>query len=191
METLMKSFKMQTVLPLNQVNRNNRFISEEAAQAMLDHLPQQAKENGIAVRLNFPRPNFPGEEWPRFVELDLAEIQGFAKMFIQDHKLMADIDIIDDGNEVRKFICDGLDKGSLVPAPYGTGNIDMENRDGSGKECEVLSNWAVNGISIISKEQSVLANTGLSPKSGVVVSELARMIAAVGTLAIIVGIMAF
>lgn len=190
METPMKTFKMQTVLPLNQVNRNNRFISEEVAQTMLDHLPQQAKENGIAVRLNFPRPNFP-EEWPRFVELDLAEIQGFAKMFIQDHKLMADIDIIDDGNEVRKFICDGLGKGSLVPAPYGTGNIDMEIRDGSGKECEVLSNWAVNGIGIISKEQSVLANTGLSSKSGVVVSELARMIAAVGTLAIIVGIMAF
>ena len=28
METPMKTFKMQTVLPLNQVNRNNRFISE-------------------------------------------------------------------------------------------------------------------------------------------------------------------
>ena len=186
METPMKTFKMQTVLPLNQVNRNNRFISEEVAQAMLDHIPQQAKENGIAVRLNFPK-----EEWPKFAECELAEIQGFAKMFIQDHKLMADIDIIDDGNEVRKFICDGLGKGALVPAPYGTGNIDMEIRDGSGKECEVLSNWAVNGIGIISKEQSVLANTGLSPKSGVVVSELARMIAAAGTLAIIVGIMAF
>lgn len=186
METPMKSFKMQTVLPLNQVNRNNRFISEEVAQKMLDNLPQQAKEGGIAVRLNFPR-----EEWPRFAECELAEIQGFAKMFIQDHKLMADIDIIDDGNEVRKFICDGLDKGSLVPAPYGTGNIDMETRDGSGKECEVLSNWAVNGIGIISKDRSVLANTGLSPKSGVVVSELVRMIASVGTLAIIVGIMAF
>lgn len=186
MDFQMKSFKMQTVLPLNQVNRNNRFISEAVAQKMLDNLPQQAKENGIAVRLNFPR-----EEWPRFAECKLDEIQGFAKMFIQDHKLMADIDIIDDGNEVRKFICDGLDKGSLVPAPYGTGNVDMEIRDGSGKECEVLSNWAVNGIGIITKEQSVLANTGLSPKSGVVVSELARMIAAVGTVAVTVGMLLF
>ncbi len=186
MDFQMKSFKMQTVLPLNQVNRNNRFISEEVAQKMLDNLPQQVKEGGIAVRLNFPR-----EEWPRFAECKLAEIQGVAKMFIQDHKLMADIDIIDKGDEVSKLICDGLDKGSLVPAPYGTGNVDMEIRDGSGKECEVLSNWAVNGIAIISKEQSVLANTGLSSKSGVVVSELARMIAAAGTLAVIVGLMLF
>ena len=186
MDFQMKSFKMQTVLPLNQVNRNNRFISEEVAQKMLDNLPQQAKEGGITVRLNFPR-----EEWPRFVECDLAETQGFAKLFIHDHKLMADIDIIDKGNEVSKLICDGLDKGSLVPAAYGTGNIDMEIRDGSDKECEVLSNWVVNGIGIISKEQSVLVGTGLSSKSGVVVSELARMIAAAGTLAVIVGLMLF
>ena len=186
METPMKTFKMQTVLPLNQVNRNNRFISEEVAQKMLDNLPQQAKENGITVRLNFPR-----EEWPRFSGCKLADIQGFAKMFIQDHKLMADIDIIDKGDEVSKLICDGLDKGSLVPAPYGTGNVDMEIRDGSDKECEVLSNWVVDGIGIICREQSVLANTGLSPKSGVVVSEFARMIAAVGTVAITVGMLAF
>lgn len=186
MDFQMKSFKMQTVLPLNQVNRNNRFISEEVAQKMLDNLPQQVKENGIAVRLNFPR-----EEWPRFVECDLAETQGFAKMFIKDHKLMVDIDIIDKGNEVSKLICAGLDKGSLVPAAYGTGDIDMEIRDGSDKECEVLSNWVVNGIGIISKEQSVLIGTGLSSKSGVVVSELARMLAAAGTLAVIVGLMLF
>lgn len=186
METPMKTFKMQTVLPLNQVNRNNRFISEEVAQKMLGNLPQQAKEGGITVRLNFPR-----EEWPRFSDCKLDKIQGFAKMFIQDHKLMADIDIIDKGDEVSKLICDGLGKGYLVPAPYGIGNIDMEIRDGSDKECEVLSNWVVDGIAIISKEQSVLANTGLSSKSGVVVSELARMIAAVGTVAVTVGILLF
>lgn len=186
METPMKTFKMQTVLPLNQVNRNNRFISEEVAQKMLDNLPPPAMEHGIAVRLNFPK-----EEWPRFAECNLGDIQGFAKMYIQDHKLMADIDIIDKGNEVSKLICDGLDNGSLVPAPYGTGNIDMETRDGSDKECEILTNWAVNGIGIIRKDQSVLANTGLSSKSGIVVGELARMLAAVGTVAITVGMLAF
>ena len=126
-------------MPLGVVNRNNRKYSEKVVQTALDGL------NGkpVPVRLGMPREGRP-EDAP---EIDAKDIQGFADLSIKDHCLVTDLRI-KKSTEIGKFICNGLDDGSLVPAPFGTCTekaIDSVNE---------ISDFSLYGIGIIDRQRS-------------------------------------
>lgn len=127
------------VMPLGVVNRNNRKYSEEVVQTALDGL------NGkpVPVRLGMPREGRP-EDAP---EIHLDDIQGFADLSIKDHCLVSDLRI-KKSTEIGKFICNGLDDGSLVPAPFGT--CTAKPIDGVNE----ISDFSLYGIGIIDRQRS-------------------------------------
>lgn len=128
------------VMPLGVVNRNNRKYSEEVVQKALDDLDGQP----VRVRLGMPREDRPLE----VAEIrHLDDIQGFADLFIKDHCLVTELRI-QKATDIGKFICNGLDDGTLVPAPFGTGNakpIDGVNE---------ISDFSLHGIGIIDRQLS-------------------------------------
>ena len=127
------------VMPLDVVNRNNRKYSEEVVQTALNGLNGQP----VPVRLGMPREGRP-EDAP---EIHLDDIQGFAYLSIKDHCLVSELRI-QKATDAGKFICNGLDAGTLVPAPFGTGNakpIDGVNE---------ISDFSLYGIGIIDRQRS-------------------------------------
>ena len=128
------------VMPLGVVNRNNRKYSEEAVQKALDELNGQP----VCVRLGMPREDRPLE----VAELHhLDDIQGFADLSIKDHCLVTELRI-QKATDIGKFICKGLDDGTLVPAPFGTGNAKPI---GGVNE---ISDFSIHGIGIIDRQRS-------------------------------------
>lgn len=127
------------VMPLGVVNRNNRKYSEEVVQTALDGL------NGkpVPVRLGMPREGRPEDA----LEIHLDDIQGFADLSIKDHCLVSDLRI-KKSTEIGKFICNGLDDGSLVPAPFGT--CTAKAIDGVNE----ISDFLLYGIGIIDRQRS-------------------------------------
>jgi hypothetical protein len=134
-------------MPLGVVNRNNRKYSEEAVQKALDELNGQL----VCVRLGMPREDRPLE----VAEIHhLDDIQGFADLSIKDHCLVSELRI-QKATDIGKFICKGLDDGTLVPAPFGTGNakpIDGVNE---------ISDFSIHGIGIIDKQRSAWETTDM------------------------------
>lgn len=129
------------ILPLDAVNRNNRKFSKEVVQKAIDKLKGQP----VPCRLNMPRVEHP----ERMFEVDLQDIQGFADLSIKDNCLMAEMRILKD-SDVGKIICQGLDDGTMVPAPFGTGDANVSDN------VEEISNYTLTGIGIIDKRRSVL-----------------------------------
>lgn len=127
------------VMPLDVVNRNNRKYSEEVVQTALNGLNGQP----VPVRLGMPRERRP-EEAP---EIHLDDIQGFAYLSIKDHCLVSELRI-QKATDAGKFICNGLDAGTLVPAPFGTGNA--KPNDGVNE----ISEFSLYGIGIIDRQRS-------------------------------------
>lgn len=127
------------VMPLGVVNRNNRKYSEEVVQKALDDLDGRP----VPVQLDMPRNGRP-EEAP---EIDAKDIQGFADLSIKDHCLVSELRV-QKATDAGKIICKGLDAGTLVPAPFGTGNakpIDGVNE---------ISEFSLYGIGIIDRQRS-------------------------------------
>ena len=128
------------ILPLDAVNRNNRKFSKEVVQKAIDKLKGQP----VPCRLNMPRVERP----ERMFEVDLQDIQGFADLSIKDNCLMAEMRILKD-SDVGKIICQGLDDGTMVPAPFGTGDANVSDN------VEEISNYTLTGIGIIDKNRSI------------------------------------
>ena len=129
------------ILPLDTVNRNNRKFSKEVVQNAIDKLKGQP----VPCRLNMPRVEHPEQMF----EVDLQDIQGFADLYIKDNRLMAEMRIQKD-SDFGKLICQGLDDGTMVPAPFGSGDVNVSDN------VEEISNYTLTGIGIIDKRQSVL-----------------------------------
>ena len=129
------------ILPLDTVNRNNRKFSKEVVQNAIDKLKGQP----VPCRLNMPRVEHPEQMF----EVDLQDIQGFADLYIKDNRLMAEMRIQKD-SDFGKLICQGLDDGTMVPAPFGSGYVNVSDN------VEEISNYTLTGIGIIDKRQSVL-----------------------------------
>lgn len=129
------------ILPLDTVNRNNRKFSKEVVQKAIDKLKGQP----VPCRLNMPRVEHPEQMF----EVDLQDIQGFADLYIKDNRLMAEMRIQKD-SDFGKLICQGLDDGTMVPAPFGSGDVNVNDN------VEEISNYTLTGIGIIDKRQSVL-----------------------------------
>ena len=106
------------ILPLDTVNRNNRKFSKEVVQKAIDKLKGQP----VPCRLNMPRVEHPEQMF----EVDLQDIQGFADLSIKDNCLMAEMRILKD-SDFGKLICQGLDDGTMVPAPFGTGDATVSD----------------------------------------------------------------
>ena len=128
------------ILPLDTVNRNNRKFSKEVVQKAIDKLKGQP----VPCRLNMPRVERP----ERMFEVDLRDIQGFADLSIKDNCLMAEMRILKD-SDFGKLICQGLDDGSMVPAPFGTGDANVSGN------VEEISDYTLTGIGIIDKNRSI------------------------------------
>ena len=128
------------ILPLDTVNRNNRKVSKEVVQKAIDKLKGQP----VPCRLNMPRVERP----ERMFEVDLRDIQGFADLSIKDNCLMAEMRILKD-SDFGKLICQGLDDGSMVPAPFGTGDANVSGN------VEEISDYTLTGIGIIDKNRSI------------------------------------
>ena len=128
------------ILPLDTVNRNNRKFSKEVVQKAIDKLKGQP----VPCRLNMPRVERP----ERMFEVDLRDIQGFADLSIKDNCLMAEMRILKD-SDFGKLICQGLDDGSMVPAPFGTGDANVSGN------VEEISDYTLTGIGIIDKKRSI------------------------------------
>jgi len=128
------------ILPLDTVNRNNRKFSKEVVQKAIDKLKGQP----VPCRLNMPRVEHPEQMF----EVDLQDIQGFADLSIKDNCLMAEMRIQKD-SDVGKLICQGLDDGTMVPAPFGTGDANVSDN------VEEISNYTLTGIGIIDKNRSI------------------------------------
>lgn len=129
------------ILPLDTVNRNNRKFSKEVVQKAIGKLKGQP----VPCRLNMPRVEHPEQMF----EVDLQDIQGFADLYIKDNRLMAEMRIQKD-SDFGKLICQGLDDGTMVPAPFGSGDVNVSDN------VEEISNYTLTGIGIIDKRQSVL-----------------------------------
>ena len=129
------------ILPLDTVNRNNRKFSKEVVQKAIDKLKGQP----VPCRLDMPRVEHP----ENIYEFDLRDIQGFADLFIKDNCLMAKMRILED-SDFGKIICQGLDDGTMVPAPFGTGDANVSDN------AEEISNYTLTGIGIIDRRRSVL-----------------------------------
>ena len=128
------------ILPLDTVNRNNRKFSKEVVQKAIDKLKGQP----VPCRLNMPRVERP----ERMFEVDLHDIQGFADLAIKDNCLMVEMRIRQD-SEIGKLICRGLDDGTMVPAPFGTGDANVSDN------VEEISDYTLTGIGIIDKKRSI------------------------------------
>lgn len=128
------------ILPLDTMNRNNRKFSKEVVQKAIDKLKGQP----VPCRLNMPRVERP----ERMFEVDLRDIQGFADLSIKDNCLMAEMRILKD-SDFGKLICQGLDDGSMVPAPFGTGDANVSGN------VEEISDYTLTGIGIIDKNRSI------------------------------------
>lgn len=134
------------VMPLGVVNRNNRKYSEEVVQKALDDLDGRP----VRVRLGMPRDDRPME----VAEIrHLDDIQGFADLSIKDHCLVSEMRI-QKATDAGKIICKGLDDGTLVPAPFGTGNA--KPIDG----VDEISDFSLHGIGIIDKQLSAWETSG-------------------------------
>lgn len=133
------------VMPLGVVNRNNRKYSEEVVQTALDGLNGQP----VPVRLGMPREGRP-EDAP---EIHLDDIQGFAYLSIKDHCLVSELRV-QKATDAGKIICKGLDAGTLVPAPFGTGNA--KPIDG----VDEISDFSLYGIGIIDRQRSAWETSG-------------------------------
>lgn len=128
------------ILPLDTVTRNNRKFSKEVVQKAIDKLKGQP----VPCRLNMPRVEHP----ERMFEVDLRDIQGFADLSIKDNRLMAEMRILKD-SDFGKIICQGLDDGTMVPAPFGTGDANVSGN------VEEISNYTLTGIGIIDNNRSI------------------------------------
>ena len=135
-------YKLYTrcILPLDTVNRNNRKFSKEVVQKAIDKLKGQP----VPCRLNMPRVEHP----ERMFEVDLQDIQGFADLSIKDNCLMGEMRIRQD-SEIGKLICRGLDDGTMVPAPFGTGDANVSDN------VEEISDYTLTGIGIIDNNRSI------------------------------------
>lgn len=136
------NYKVYTrcILPLDTVNRNNRKFSKEVVQKAIDNL----KGRPVPCRLNMPPMEYP---YP-IGEVDVRDVQGFAGLSIKDHCLMAEMRIMK-GGRFGKFICQGLDDGTMVPAPFGAGVAKMNG------DVEEMSDYSLIGIGIIDKSCSI------------------------------------
>lgn len=134
-------------MPLGVVNRNNRKYSEEVVQKALDDLDGRP----VPVQLDMPREGRP-EEAP---EIDAKNIQGFADLTIKDHCLVTELRI-KKSTDIGKFICNGLDDGSLVPAPFGT--CTEKAIDGVNE----ISDFLLYGIGIIDRQRSAWDTSDMS-----------------------------
>lgn len=134
------------VIPLGVVNRNNRKYSEEVVQKALDDLDGRP----VPVRLDMPLQGRP-EEVP---EIDAKDIQGFADLSIKNHCLVSELRI-KKTTDIGKFICKGLDDGTLVPAPFGTGNAESING------VNEMSVFSLYGIGIIDRRRSAWATSDM------------------------------
>lgn len=134
------------VIPLGVVNRNNRKYSEEVVQKALDDLDGRP----VPVQLDMPRQGRP-EEAP---EIDAKDIQGFADLSIKNHCLVSELRI-KKTTDIGKFICKGLDDGTLVPAPFGTGHAEPING------VNEMSDFLLYGIGIIDKQRSAWATSDM------------------------------
>ena len=128
------------ILPLDTVNRNNRKFSKEVVQKAIEKLKGQP----VPCRLNMPRVEHPEQMF----EVDLQDIQGFADLSIKDNCLMVEMRIRQD-SEIGKLICRGLDDGTMVPAPFGTGDANVSDN------VEEISDYTLTGIGIIDRNRSV------------------------------------
>lgn len=128
------------ILPLDTVTRNNRKFSKEVVQKAIDKLKGQP----VPCRLDMPRVEHP----ENIYEFVLRDIQGFADFFIKDNCLMAKMRILED-SDFGKIICQGLDDGTMVPAPFGTGDANVSDN------VEEISNYTLTGIGIIDKNRSI------------------------------------
>ena len=135
------------VLPLDTVNRNNRYISKEVAEKAIAELKGQP----IPCRANMPRPDGAA------IEHDIIkEIRGWAHLSIKDNKVVGKLHMFPvtefPSPEFQKFLIDGLREGTMVPAPYGGGNVSI---DENGVE-HMQDDYQIYGIGIIDKRRSVL-----------------------------------
>ena len=128
------------ILPLDTVNRNNRKFSEEVVQKAIDKLNGQP----VPCRLNMPSVEHP----ERMFEIDLKDIEGFADLSIKDHSLVAEMRIRKD-SDIGKIICQGLDDGTMVPAPFGIAEANASDN------VEEISDYTLTGIGIIDKNRSI------------------------------------
>lgn len=139
----------RVVLPLDTVNRNNRYISKEVAEKAIAELKGQP----IPCRANMPRTD--DVNYPIF-EINPMEICGLAQLSIKDDKVVGKMCMLPDTKcpspEFQKFLIDGIRRGTLVPAPYGGGNVTV---DENGVE-HVQDDYRIYGIGIIDKRCSVL-----------------------------------
>lgn len=137
------------VLPLDTVNRNNRYISKEVAEKAI----AEWKDRPIPCRVNMPRTD--DANYPIF-ENDPREICGWAQLSIEDDKVVGKVRMLPDTEcpspEFQKFLIDGIRSGTMVPAPYGGGNVTV---DENGVE-HVQDDYQISGIGIIDKKRSVL-----------------------------------
>jgi hypothetical protein len=129
------------ILPLDTVNRNNRKFSKEVVQKAIDQL----KGRPVPCRLGMP--DFEHQSYP-VDEIDCRNIEGFAELSIKDHCLTANMRIRQD-SEIGKLICRGLDDGTMVPAPFGTGDANVSDN------VEEISDYTLTGIGIIAKNRSI------------------------------------
>lgn len=129
------------ILPLDTVNRNNRKFSEEVVQKAIDKLKGQP----VPCRLGMP--DFEHQSYP-IAEIECRDIEGFADLSIKDHCLTAEMRIRKD-SDIGKLICQGLDDGTMVPAPFGTGDANMSDN------VEEISDYTLTGIGIIDKNRSI------------------------------------
>lgn len=125
------------ILPLDTVNRNNRKFSEEVVQKAIDKLKGQP----VPCRLNMP--DFEHQSYP-IAEIECRDIEGFADLSIKDHCLTAEMRIRKD-SDIGKLICQGLDDGTMVPAPFGTGDVKVSD------SVEEIEDYTLIGIGIIDK----------------------------------------
>lgn len=137
------------VLPLNTVNRNNRYISKEVAEKAIAELKGQP----IPCRANMPRTddaNYP------ICENDPREICGWTQLSIEDDKVVGKVRMLPDTEcpspKLQKLLIDGIQSGTMVPAPYGGGNVSI---DENGVE-HMQDDYQIYGIGIIDKRRSVL-----------------------------------
>lgn len=128
------------ILPLDTVNRNNRKFSKEVVQKAIDKLKGQP----VPCRLDMPRVEHP----ENIYEFALRDIHGFADLSIKDNCLMAEMRILKD-SDFGKLICQGLEDGTMVPAPFGTGDAKVSDN------VEEISDYTLTGIGIIDKNRSI------------------------------------
>ena len=135
------------ILPLDRVNRNGRKFSKEVIQKALNDLNGQP----IPCRVGFPRISNGG-----VIEHDLDHVIGMVELSIRDDMLVGNMKISKelaskyDAN-TENFVCNGLKDGTLVPAPFGSGNAKP-----LGDDAQEIDNYSISGIAIIDKQQSVL-----------------------------------